>query len=161
MAAAVATEAEDTPASAAGDVQVLVAAPISAELVVATVEPGLAVLLAAMGRGITHPESQRDGTAATAAMGKDTTHRQARLEARFMVRVPGRKVESLPSSLPGRQIIPVAITSREINPGFALRVNPVSSPVIIRAQNRIFASNAPAQLQGVQRAPAALGHGRI
>jgi hypothetical protein len=126
------------------DPQVLVAAPISAELAVATVEPGLAVLLAAMGRGITRPESQRDGTAATAAMGKDTTQRQARLEARFMVRVPGRKVESLPSSLLGRQIIPVAFMCREINPGFALRVDPVSSTVITRAQIGLFANSAPA-----------------
>ena len=47
---------------------------LRAELVVATVEPGLAMVLAAMARAITHPESQRDATAATAAMRLRTKH---------------------------------------------------------------------------------------
>ena len=76
---AVATEAEDTAVvSAAEDTRALVAAAMSAELVMATVELELAMVLAAMARGIIHPEYQRDATAATAATGKGITHREPR-----------------------------------------------------------------------------------
>ena len=136
MGVVVATDAADTRVSAA--------APAEAELVVATVEPGLAGRVAAMARSITHPEFQRNATAATAAPDEGPTPREARLEATFMVLARDRKAEPLRSSLRGRQITPAAITFRAINPRLALRVNPVSDPVIIRAQNRMCASNAAA-----------------
>src|SRR5450759_1259418 len=101
MGVAVATETEDTRALAADTPAVPPAAAISAGLVVATVESGLAMVLAPMARGITHPESQRDATAATAAMGKGTTYREARLAGRFIVLLRVRKVGPLPGSLPG------------------------------------------------------------
>jgi hypothetical protein len=145
MRVGVDTEAADTGASAAGDMRVSAEAPISAELVMALAEPGLAVLVAAMARGITHLESRRDATAAT---DKNTTQREARLEARFMVPARDRKVEPLPSSLLGRQVTRVATTSHEINPLLALRANPASS-------------NAPAQLQRVQPGPTGLGRDRM
>ena len=133
--------AGDTPAASA-------AAPVQVELVAATVEPGLAVVVAAMARGITHPGSRRDITAATAAMGKRAMHREARLDGRFMVLARDRKVEPLPSSLLGRQSILVATTSHEINPLLALRANPASS-------------NGLAQLQRVQPGPTGLGRDRM
>ena len=154
MGVAVATEAEDTRVSAA--------APISAELVAATVEPELAMVLSAMGRGITHPESQRDATVAMAATGKDTMYREARLAARFIVLLRDRKVKLLLGSLLDRQIIQAAIMSLEINPGLALRtVSPVSSTVIIRAQLRMSATNAAGWLPAVQRGLTTPGRGRI
>ena len=114
----------------------------------ATVELELAMVLAAMARAIMHPESQRDATAATAATGKGITHREARLEGRFIVLARDRKVEPLPGSLLGRQSILVATTSHEINPLLALRANPASS-------------NALAQLQRVQPGPTELGRDRM
>ena len=64
-----ATEAEDMAVvSAAEDTRALAAAAIPAELVMATVELELTMVLAAMARGIIHPEYQRDATAATAAI---------------------------------------------------------------------------------------------
>ena len=148
MAVTVVTEAADTRASAGDTPAVSAAAPVRVELVVATVEPGLAVLVAPMARGITHPGSRRDVTAATAAMGNGATHREARLDGSFMVLARDRKVEPLPSSLLGRQSILVATTSHEINPPLALRANPASS-------------NAPAQLQRAQRGPTGLGRDRM
>lgn len=77
MGVAVVTEAAEEPAASA-------AAPVRAELVVAMAEPGSVGLAAAMARGITHPESQRNATApivateATAATGKGITHREPR-----------------------------------------------------------------------------------
>ena len=140
--------AEDTEASAAEDMQVSAAAPVRAELVVTTLDPGLAVLLAATERGITRPESQQGATAVTAATDKGTMHREARLEIRFIVLLRVRKAESLPGSSLGRQSIRAAITSHEISPGLALPIG-------------ILASNAPAQPQGVQRGRTGLGHGRM
>ena len=128
--------------------RVSAAALLQVELVVATAEPALAVVVPAMARGLTHPESQRDATAATAATGKGTTHREARPEARLMVLARERKVGPLPSSLLGRQGILVATTSHEINPALALRANPASS-------------NALAQLQKVQPGPTGLGRDRM
>ncbi len=125
---AVVTEAADTRASAGDMVAVSAAASVRVELLVATVEPGLAGPAATMARGIIHPESQRDATAATADMAKSTPHREARLEGRFTVPARDRKVELLPSSLLGRHAIPVAITFRKIDPGLVLRVSPLSSP---------------------------------
>ena len=110
--------------SAVVDAQDSAVAPTLAELVVATVELGLAMLLAAMARGITHLESRQDAMAAT---GKGTTHREARLDRRSIVPGRSRKVGPLPSSLPGRQVTRVAITSREISPALALRANQASS----------------------------------
>ena len=134
--------AGDTPAASA-------AAPVQVELVAATVEPGLAVVVAAMARGITHPGSRRDITAATAAMGKRALcTAKPRLDGRFMVLARDRKVEPLPSSLLGRQSILVATTSHEINPLLALRANPASS-------------NGLAQLQRVQPGPTGLGRDRM
>jgi hypothetical protein len=128
MAAAVVTQVGAMVGSAVADAPVsAAAAPILVELVVATAELGLAVLLAAMARGITRPESQQDATAATADMGKITTHRESRPEGRFMVPGRSRTVGSLPTSLPGRQVTRAAITSREIDPGLVLRANPAFS----------------------------------
>ena len=141
MGVAVVTEAAE-------DTQVSAAVVMRAELVVATVEPGSVMVVPVMARATTHPGSRRDATAATAAMGKDTMHREARLEGRLTVPARDRKIEPLPSSLLGRQSILVATTSHEINPLLALRANPASS-------------NAPAQLQRVQRGPAALGRDRM
>src|SRR5437762_1537374 len=59
----------------------------------------------------THPESQ---PAALAGTGKGTTHREPRLERRFMAQLRGHKIGPLPGSLLVRRIIPVATTSREI-----------------------------------------------
>ena len=76
--------AEDMQVSVAEDTRVSAAAPVRAELVVAMAEPGSVGLAAAMARGITHPESQRNATApivateATAATGKGITHREPR-----------------------------------------------------------------------------------
>jgi hypothetical protein len=81
-------------------------------------------------------------------MGKGTTHREARLEARLTVPARDRKIEPLPSSLLGRQSIPVATTSHEIDPLLALRANPASS-------------NALAQLERVQPGPTGLGRDRM
>jgi len=167
MAVTVVTEAADTRASAGDTPAVSAAAPVRVELVVATVELGSAVLLAATERGITHRESQLDAmaaiapTEAPAATGKGTTHREARLEDRFMVPARDRKVELLPSSLRRRQVVPVATTFRESNPALALRVNPVSSPVITGARIGMFASNAPEWLPGVQPSPTGLGRDRM
>jgi hypothetical protein len=88
---------------------------------------GISHAAGSMVRGIIRPESPRDATAAIAAMGKDTTYREAQPEPRFMVPARDRKVESLPISLLGRQLIPVATTSREIGPGLALLANLTSS----------------------------------
>jgi len=126
MAVPVVTEARATQASAA--------ALVRAELVVATVVPGLAVLVGPMARAITHPGSRQDATAATAGMGKGTTHREARLEARLTVPARDRKIEPLPSSLLGRQSILVATTSHEINPPLALRASPASSNTLAQLQ---------------------------
>jgi hypothetical protein len=109
---------------------------------VATVERGSAAVVTAMAGDITHREFPPGATAATAATGKGTMHREAQLEAEFMVLVRDRKVEPLPSSLLVRQIIPVAITSREINPELDSRVSPASSPVIMQTQIGTFGSNA-------------------
>ena len=86
MAVAVVTEAGDTQVSAAGhtqdsaaDAEVSAAALVREELVAATAEPALAVS-AAMARGPIRPESQRGATAAIAAPGRGTMHREARLE---------------------------------------------------------------------------------
>ena len=148
MGVAVVTEAAaGTAVSASEDTQVSAALVMRAELVVATVEPG-SVMVPVMARATTHPESQRDATAATAATGKGTTHREARLEGRFIVLLRARKVRPLPSSLLGRQSILVATTSHEINPLLDLRVNPASS-------------NALAQLQRVQPGPIELGRDRM
>ena len=65
-----------------------------------------------------------------------------------MVPARDRRVEPLPSSLLHRQVVPLATTSREINPLLALRANPASS-------------NAPAQLQRVQPGPTGLGRDRM
>ena len=153
--------AADTAVSAAGATQVSAAAPVRAELVVATAVPGLVGLAAAMARGITHPESQRDATAATADMVKITTHRESRLEGRFMVLARDRKIELLPSSLRGRHAIPLAITFRQIDPGLVSRASPLSSRVIMRKKIGIYASSARARLQKVRRGPAALGLDRV
>src|SRR6478672_912220 len=101
-----------------------------------------------MARAIIHPGSRQDATGATATMGKGTMHRETRLEGRFMVPARDRKIEPFPSSLLGRQSIPVATTSHEINPLLALRANPASS-------------NALAQLQRVQPGPTGLGRDRM
>ena len=117
----------------------------------ATLELELAMVLAAMARAIMHPESQRDATAATAAIaatGKAITHREPRPGIRIIVLLPVRKAEPLPGSLLGRQSILVATTSHEINPLLALRANPASS-------------NALAQLQRVQPGPIELGRDRM
>ena len=122
-----------------------------AELVVATVELELTMVLAAMARGIIHPESQRGAMAATAviaAPGKGITHREPRRGIRFIVLLPVRKAELLPGSLLGRQSILVATTSHEINPALALRANPASS-------------NALAQLQKVRPGPIEPGRDRM
>lgn len=142
MAVVVVTEAEATRALAAGDTWVSAAALVPLEVVVATVEPGLAVLLAVMAQGISHPESRPDATAVTAATGKGTIRLEARLAGRLMVLARDRKAESLPGSLLGRQDMLVAITSRETNRGLAMRVNLVSSPVIIRGQIGMSARGA-------------------
>jgi hypothetical protein len=142
------------------DTRVSAAVPVLPELVMDTVQRGLVVLAATAG-GSTHPEFQQDATAGTVVTGKGTTHRGARLEARFIVLARDHKVGPLPVSLLGRQITLVAITPREIDPALVLRVNPVSSLVITRVQIGISASNAPAQLQGVQRGRTGLGHGRM
>jgi hypothetical protein len=121
---------------------VVSAAPaISAELVMATVELELPMALAAMARVTIRPESQRDATAAT---GKGITRREPRPGIRFIGLLPVRKAEPVPSSLLGRQGIPVATTFHEINPALASRANPASN-------------NALAQRQRVQPGPAALG----
>ena len=84
--------------------------------------------------------------------GKATTHREPRLERRFMVLVRDRKIEPLPGSLLVRQIILVATTSREINPALALRVNP-------HAVHRANALRSNVQ-EGATR-PAGLGRDRM
>jgi hypothetical protein len=127
------------------------AAAISAGLVMATVELELAMVLAAMARAIMHPESQRDATSATAAIaatGKGTMHREAQLDGRFIVLLPVRKAEPLPGSLLGRQIDLEVTTFPVINPALALRANPASS-------------NTLAQLQRVQPGPTGLGRDRM
>ncbi len=130
--------------SAVADAQGLAAAPTSAELVVATVELGSAMLLA----GITHPESQRDVTAAMADTDKDITRHEHRLEGRFIGLRRVRKVEPRPGSLLGRQNILAATTYHEIDPGLVLRANPAST-------------NAVARLQKVQPGLAGPGHDRV
>src|SRR5215470_15420481 len=112
---AVVAEAEDTLVPAA--------APILVELVAATAELGSVDQLARTARGHIHPESQPDGMAVTAGMGKSWTYRELRLEPRFMVQLRGHKVEPLPGSLLHRQPVPVATTSREINPALILPGN--------------------------------------
>jgi hypothetical protein len=124
--------AVDTAALAVEDTQVSLAVPVELAWLAGTLELGSAEDLAPMRRDLIHLESQRDATTATADMGKSTTHREFRLEARFMVLVTGRKVEPLPSSLLGRRAIPVAITFRKIDPGLVLRLSPLSSRVIMR-----------------------------
>jgi hypothetical protein len=144
----VAAEAADTQVSGAADTRVSAAAPVQAELVGATVELELAVAVPAMARAITHPVSRQDATAATAAMGKDPTHREVRLERRFIVLLRVRKAGLLPGSLLGRRATLGATTSREINPELVLPGNPTCSPVISREQIGISGSSA-LRLQGV------------
>jgi hypothetical protein len=96
-----------------------------------------------------------------AVTGKGTTHRKHRLERGFMVQLPGRKLGPLPGNLLVRQIIPVATSSREINPALALRERPISSRAIIREQIGICASNAPAQRKGMPRGLTTNGQNRI
>ncbi len=76
--------AVDTEA-AAEDTQVSAVLAIPAELLTDTVEPALAVVLVAMAGGSIHPGSHRGATAAMVVTGKGITHREARLEDRFMV----------------------------------------------------------------------------
>ena len=144
-------------ASVAADMGVLVAAPVRAELVVATAEPESLGPAAAMARGLTQQESQRDATAALADMGKSTTHRESRPEARFMVLALDRKVERLPSSLLRRRAIPVAITLRKIDPGLVLRVSPLSSHVIMREKIGTYVNTAWARLKKAYLGPAVIG----
>jgi hypothetical protein len=135
VAMGVEAAAADTATSAEGDMLVSAVVPILAEVVAATMELGLADQLARMRQGLIHPESQ---PVAMAGTGKGTTHRKRRLERRFMA-----QVQPLPGSLLVRRIIPVATTSREINPALALLENPTCNPGIIREQIPMFASNAP------------------
>src|SRR4029453_8022799 len=122
-----AAAAADTATLAVEDTQVSLAVPVELAWLARTLEAGSAEDLAPIRPDLIHLESQRDATAATADMGKSTTHREFRLEARFMVLVTGRKVEPLPSSLLGRRAIPIATTFRKIDPGLVLRVSPLSS----------------------------------
>jgi hypothetical protein len=98
---------------------------------------------ASMARGYTEP-----GISRPTGTGKDTTHREPRLERRFMVQVRGHKVGPLPDSLLGRQAIPVATTSHEINPRSALPIGALSS-------------NAPVSLQKVWRCPTRFGRDKM
>jgi hypothetical protein len=149
MGVAVVTEAAADPAvSAAEDMQVSAEVAMRADSVVATAQPALVMGVAVMARTITHPGPRQDATGVTATMGNSTMHREARLEARFMVLAGDRKIESLPSSLLGRQSILVASTSHEINPLPALRANPASS-------------NSLVQLQRLQPGPTGLGRDRM
>jgi hypothetical protein len=151
MRAAVGTEEERTAALAEADMRASAGGPVQAELVVATAELGLAVLLAAMARGITRRESQQDDMAATAAMaatGKGPTNHECRLEAKRIILAQGRKAGPLPNSLRVRQITPIATTFPEIDPKLVLRADPASS-------------NAPARRRELQPSLAALGHGRM
>ena len=128
MALAVVTEAEDTAASAAEDTRISAAVAMPAELVVTTAEPGAVGLAAAMARGLTHPESQRNATVAM--------HREARPEGRFMVLARDRKIEPLPSSLHGLQIGLELTTFPVINLALALRVNPAPSNALAHLQTQ-------------------------
>jgi hypothetical protein len=128
MRVAMEEAAADTVASA--EALVSAAVRILVEAVVPTAGAG----------GITHPEFRRDATAVT---DKGTTHRERRLEARFMVPTRGRKVEPVPGSLLVRRIIPVATMSREINRELALPGNQTCSPGIIRDPVAMFAGSAP------------------
>jgi hypothetical protein len=111
-----------------------------------------------MPRGLLHLESQPGGMAGT---GKNTTRRETRLERRLMVQLRGHKIEPFPGSWFARQVIPVVITSREINPELALPGNPTCSPATIRAQIAISARGALAQPEEVQRSVATLGQSKI
>jgi hypothetical protein len=73
----------------------------------------------------------------------------------------GHKIGPFPGSWFARQVIPVVITSREINPELALPGNPTCSPATIRAQIAISVSSALAQPEEVQRTVATLGQSRI
>jgi hypothetical protein len=128
--------------SAAEDTRVSVAEAIRAELVMATVGPVSIMVVPVMARATTHPRSQRAVMEATAAMGRDTMHREARLDGRVILPAPDRRIERC------RQGILVATTSHEINLLLHLRANPAFS-------------NALARLQKVQPDPATLGLGRI
>ena len=161
MRVAVDTAAAGAAALAVEDTQVSAGAPVRAELVVVTPAAGLVGLAAAMPRGITLPESQQAATAATADMRKSTTHRDPRLEARYIVLARDRKVEPLPSNLLGRHAIPVAITFRKIDPGLVLRVSLLCSRVIMREKIGTYASSVWAQPQGMQRSLAKPGLDRI
>jgi len=158
---AVVTEAADTRALAGDALVVSAAASVPVELLVATVEPGLVGPAAAMARATTHPGSQRDATAPTAAPDKGLMHREVRLERRFIVLLRVRKAGLLPGSLLSRQVVPVATMSREINPELGLLVSPACSPVVTRGQVGIFASNALERLPKVQRRPTGLGRDRM
>lgn len=115
-----------------------VEAPMVLAWLAATVELESADQLVHMRRDLIHLESHPDGTALMAG----TTHHKPRLERRFIVQLRGNKIVLLPGSLLVRQIIRVAITSREINLELALPGNPISSPVIIREQIGISVSKA-------------------
>ena len=95
-----------------------------------------------------HPESRRDATAATAATGRDTMHREARLDGKFYD--PSAKSQNRTASkrFARSQRYLVATTSHEINRLLALRGNPAFS-------------NALARLQKVQPGTATPGLGRI
>jgi len=139
---------DDMQVSAPQDTRVSVPEAMRAELVMATVELELAMVLAAIARASMHLESRADATAATAATGKAITHREPRRGIRFIVLLRVRKAEALPDSLPDRQSILAATTFHEINRLLDLRAN-------------LAFSNALAQLQKVQPDPATLGLGRI
>ena len=142
MGVAVVTEAADTAALAAEDTRVSAAAAMRVELVVATAEPGLVMVVPAMARGHYSPGIS------TGRYGGYSGYGQRHYAPRSSTGRPSlwfpardRKIEPLPSSLLGRQGILVATTSHEINRLLALRANPASS-------------NALAQLQKVQPGPA-------
>jgi hypothetical protein len=141
---AVIAEAEDTLVLAAEDAPVSAVALARVGLVAAMVELESAGRLAPMPRRLIHPESQPDDMVAMAGMGKGTTHREARLECRFLVQLRGGKTGLLPGSLLVRQVTLAATTFREIDPALALRAN-------------LGSSNARPQLQRVQLETAVLG----
>lgn len=143
-------EAPGTAASVPEAMQVSAAADaeVSAEPLAATVELGLAEESVLLPRDLTHPESQPDGMAGT---DRSITHREARLERRFIVLARDRKVERLPGSMRGRHGIPVAITLHKIDPALGLRASPLSSREIMRERIGIYASSAQARPQGVRR----------
>jgi len=125
---------DDMQVSAPQDTRVSVPDAMRAELVMATVELELAMVLAAIARASMHLESRADATAATAATGKAITHREPRRGIRFIVLLRVRKAEALPDSLPDRQSILAATTFHGINRLSALRANPVSSNALARLQ---------------------------